>query len=175
MTVDKQNINKYPLHLGSFDFAGKGPGTYSGGVVKLYGNVEEDLLDSAESFLKAADRCLNNCKIENNIEILTVPGTVCASFACELFLKYILHKENCEVAAVHKLNDLFLKCSIESQDLLTKRKPDLLEILERNSRQFVEARYHHENNEFSFRQQELLQTAEFFSRFVRERYAEKST
>lgn len=169
----QQNRTRKIIHLGTFDFAGKGPGTYSGGVVKLYGKQKEDLLDSAESFLKAANRCLNGCKIEAGVEMLTVPGTVCASFSCELFLKYILLKENGEVATGHKLLDLFKKCSTEVQTSLTERKSDIIDILERNSKQFVEARYHHENNGFSFRQQELLQTAELLSRFVKEKYADK--
>ncbi len=169
----EQNGPRKIIHLGSFDFAGKGAGTYSGGVVKLYGKPEEDLLASAESFLKAADRCLSSCKVEAGIEMLTVPGTVCASFSCELFLKYILLKENGEAATGHKLLDLFQKCSAEVQAILIRRRSDILEILERNNSHFVDARYHHENNGFSFRQQELLQTAEIFSKFVRERYSEK--
>jgi HEPN domain-containing protein len=168
-----QNEPQKIIHLGSFDFAGKGPGTYSGGVVKLYGKPEEDLLDSAESFLRAADRCLNSCKVEAGVEMLTVPGTVCASFSCELFLKYILLRENSEATTGHKLLDLFQKCSTGVQTSLRERKPDILEILERNNSHFVEARYHYENNGFSFRQQELLQTAEILSRFVRENYLDK--
>lgn len=169
----KQNEPRKIIHLGSFDFAGKGAGTYSGGVVKLYGKPEEDLLDSAKSFLKAADRCLNSCKVEAGVEMLTVPGTVCASFSCELFLKYILLMENGEAATGHKLLDLFQKCSAAMQTSLSRRKPDILEILERNNSHFVDARYHHENNGFSFRQQELLQTAEILYKFVREKYLDK--
>ena len=59
MTDEKniqQNQTQKIIHLGSFDFSGKEAGAYSGGVVKLYGKPAEDLLDSAESFLKAADR-----------------------------------------------------------------------------------------------------------------------
>ena len=57
MIDDKNNPqekSKTIINLGSFDFAGKGPGTYSGGVVKLYAKPKEDLLDSAESFLSIA-------------------------------------------------------------------------------------------------------------------------
>ena len=173
MSDDKNNSrekSKTFIHLGSFDFSGKGPGTYWGGVGKLYANPKEDLLDSAESFLKAADRCLNSCKVEECTEMLTVPGAVCASFSCELFLKYILLIEKTEEARGHGLADLFRKCSREVQSALTELKANILEILERNNTQFVEARYHHEKNSISFRQQELLQTAELLSRFVKERY-----
>ena len=172
--TDEKNSNKEKsktfIHLGSFDFSGKGPGTYSGGVVKLYSNPKEDLLASAESFLKAADRCLNGCKVEEGIEELIIPGTVCASFSCELFLKYILIVENDEEVRGHRLADLFRKCSKEVQTALTELRTDILEILERNNEQFVEARYHHEEDIISFRQHELLQTAELLARFVAERY-----
>ena len=161
--------------MGSFDLSGKGPGSYAGGVVKLLAKPEKDLLDSAKSFLKAADRCLNSCKEENDIEILTVPGAVCASFSCELFLKYILFIENGEEARGHRLADLFRKCHNEVQLGLTALKTDIIEILERNSTQFVEARYHHEKNSISFRQQELLQTAELLLKFVSERYPSENS
>jgi HEPN domain-containing protein len=171
----ENNTPKKIVSLGYFDFAGKGPGTYSCGVVKLNGNREKDLLDSAESFLKAADRCLNGLKIETGIEILTNPGTVCAALSCELFLKYILIKEKGKAVTGHKLDVLFKKCNTELQALLIERKPEILEILERNREQFLDARYHHENNEFSFREQEVFQTAEFFSKFVREKYSDNGT
>ena len=158
------------IHLGTFDFPGKSAGTYSFSLVKLYADSKRDLLDSAESFLKAADRCLNGCKVEEGIEQLIVPGTVCASFSCELFLKYILLIENGKKAKGHRLADLFRECSEDVRTELTELRTDILEILERNNKQFVEARYHHEVDSISFRQQELLQTAELLSKFVAKRY-----
>jgi HEPN domain-containing protein len=170
---DPQEDSKFFINLGSFDFSGKGPGTYSGGVVKLYADPKEDLLDSAESFLKAADRCLNGCKVEEGIEMLTVPGTVCASFACELFLKYILLIETGENVSGHGLAELFKKCSKETQFALTEYKRDIPEIFERNNKQFIAARYHHEKDSISFRQQELLQAGEKLSKFIAEKYPSK--
>jgi len=70
----------------------------------------------------------------------------------------------------HRLANLFKKCSKEIQFALIERKTNILEIFERNNEQFVEARYHHEKESISFRQQELLQTAELLSRFVAEKY-----
>jgi len=96
------------IHLGTFKFSGESEGTYSLGVAKLYPDLKKDLLDSAESFLKAADRCLNSCKVEEGIEQLTTPGAVCASFSCELFLKYILLIENGKNAVGHDLANLFV-------------------------------------------------------------------
>jgi HEPN domain-containing protein len=176
MNEDKkipQESNNVIAHFGTFDFTGKGPGTYCGGVVKFRANPKRDLLDSASSFLKAADRCLNGCKVEEGTEMLTVPGAVCASFSCELFLKYILLVENGEEVRGHDLADLFKKCSKEIQTALTERNTSILTILERNNTQFVEARYHHEKESISFCQQELLQAAELLSRFVAERYPNK--
>jgi HEPN domain-containing protein len=172
MTENKGKIekNKNIIHLGSFDFSGKGPGTYSSGVVKLYSKPKEDLLASAESFLKAADRCLNGSKVEEGVDELIIPGTVCASFACELFLKYILLVEKNEKIKVHYLADLFRKCSKETQNALIELRSDILDIFERNNTHFVEARYHHEENVFSFRQQELLQVAEVLSKYITEGY-----
>lgn len=90
MCEDNQEKKAKIIHLGSFDSSGKTPGSYIGGVAKLFRDPKNDLLDSAKSFLKAADRCLNSCKVEAGTEILMVPGAVCAAFSCELFLKYIL-------------------------------------------------------------------------------------
>ena len=173
MSNDENNLKDKSnniIHLGSFDFAGKGSGSFLGGVVKLYADHKEDLLDSAKSFLKAADRCLNSCKVEDGVEILIVPGAVCASFACELFLKYIIIAESGEKAKGHHLAELFRKCSNDTQLALTELRTDIIEILERNDTQFVEARYQHEKNCISFRQQELVQTAELLSKFITERY-----
>ncbi len=170
-----QEDNKVIAHFGTFNLAGKGSGTFCGGVVKLQADLQNDLLDSATSFLKAANRCLNGCKVEEGIEILTVPGTVCASLSCELFLKYILLVETGKEVKGHLLVDLFNKCSKEIQTALIERNKSILTIFERNNAQFVDARYHHEKNIFSFCQPELLQTAELLSQYVTERYSKKDT
>ena len=175
MNEDKKNpqeSNNVIAHFGTFNIAG--PGTYCGGVIKLRANPKRDLLDSATSFLKAADRCLNGSKVEEGIEMLTVPGAVCASFSCELFLKYILLVENGEEVRGHNLADLFKKCSKEIQTALIQRNTSILTIFERNNTQFVEARYHHEKETISFCQQELLQAAELLSKYVAERYPQSN-
>ena len=165
-----QNTNLKVLPFGTFDFGGKGPGTYLGGSIKISSDQEEDLLASAESFLKAADRCLNSCKDSPGIEILTVPGAVCASLSCELFLKYIILIETGKNFKKHELIHLFRLCSAEVRDALTKRRSDIHAIFESNNTYFVDARYHHEESQFCFRQQELLQTAELLSGFVRDEF-----
>ncbi len=173
--MEQPKGNSKPIiHFGTFDLAGKGPGTYAIGVAKLYKNPKNDIWDSANSFLKAADRCLNSCKVEDCTEILFFPGAVCAAFSCELFLKYIIFIENGEEVKGHHLSDLFLKCSQKVQSALTELRTDILEIFERNNNQFVDARYHHERNSISSRHQELLQAAEILSRFVAERYSNET-
>jgi len=162
------------IHLGTFNLGGKGPGSFVGGVAKLRAEPERDLLSEADSFLKAADRCLNSCKDEDGIEMLTVPGAVCAALSCELFLKYVVLKERGIQAKGHKLDELFLEWSAEARAALVDRRADIREVFERNKEQFVGARYHHERDQFSFRQQELLQAAELLSVFVHERFHDET-
>lgn len=177
MTKGKKDDSRKPpetiIHLGTVNLGGKGPGSYVAGVVKLRNEPKEDLLASAESFRKAADRCLNGSKIEPGIEMLTVPGAVCAAFATELYLKYVhLVETGNSPPRGHKLSQLFAGLNSEIQGTLSKLKPDIADVLKRNDEQFTEARYHHEIEQFSFRETELLQLAECFSKFVRERYNE---
>ncbi len=153
------------IHLGTFTI--KGPGTFIGGVVKLRSDPEADLLDAAESFLKAADRCLNGSRDVPGVEMLTVPGTMCAAFACELYLKYMHLKESGESPHGHDLAVLFNKLNEPVRAGLVARRPDIAEVFERNRGQFVDVRYHHEKETVSFRQQELLQLAESLSVHVR--------
>jgi HEPN domain-containing protein len=159
---------KFIIHLGTTVLSGSG--FISGGVVKLRRDKKQDLLGSAKDFLKAADRCLNGCKLQKGVEMLIVPGAVCASFACELFIKYIILVDKGEYVYGHPLYDLFKKCGKEIQSALIARRPNIVEIFERNNTQFVDVRYHHEEEIVSFRHQELLQTAELLSKFIEERY-----
>lgn len=159
------------IHLGTFNFAGKGPGTFSGGVVKLWNEPEKDLLQNADGFLKAADRCLNGSKVEPGIEMLTVPGTVCAALACELYLKYCHFKESGKFQRGHDLLDLFNGLSEAVRVHLRTSRPDLEEVLGRNRSHFEEARYHHEAGQMSFRQQELLQLGEQLAACIKQKYS----
>jgi len=68
-----------------------------------------------------------------------IPGTVCASFSCELFLKYILLIETGQEVTGHGLADLYRKCNAEVQDTLINLRTDIPEIFGRNNKQFVEA------------------------------------
>ena len=106
--------------------------------------------------------------------MLTTPGTVCAALSCELFLKYVVLKERGVEMRGHKLDELFLEWSAEAQTALINRRADIREVFERNKEQFIGARYHHERDQFSFRQQELLQAAETLSVFVHERFCDET-
>jgi hypothetical protein len=170
---NNQNLPPGTIHLGTFNLSGKGPGTFAGGVVKLWNEPVRDLFHNALSFQKAAARCLNDCKVEPGIEMLTIPGTVCAAFACELFLKFIHLLESGAHPTGHDLFNLFDGLSEPVRASLVERRPDIEEVLERNRSHFLDARYHHEVDLFSFRQQELLQLADSLSMCIQDRYKDK--
>jgi HEPN domain-containing protein len=100
--------------------------------------------------------------------MLTVPGAVCAALACELYLKFMRLTECGESPNGHDLTTLFNSLSESIRDRLVERRPDIEDVLRRNRSHFSDARYHHEVDVFSFRQQELLQLAETLSTCVRD-------
>ncbi|NTU49837.1 MAG: hypothetical protein HGA87_02920 [Desulfobulbaceae bacterium] len=156
------------VHLGTFDFSGKSPGTYAPQACKLYGDYSKDLLDSADSFLLASRRCLNDCKVEPGVEMLLVPGIVCGAFSCELFLKYIIFRECGEYARGHNLADLYHGCSNQTVALIELQFPDIEQLLARNADQFVVTRYSHEAQLVSFRHGEIMQLAQALSKLAHE-------
>lgn len=164
---------RHSISLGTFEV--RGTGEFSGGVVKLWNDPAKDLLEAATNFLSAADRCLNGNRIESGVTILTVPGAVCAAFSCELYLKYIVFMETGKHIRGHKLELLFKECSDRSQQSLIERRNDIFEVIQRNSDHFVKARYAHEEDIFSFRQQELLQIAETLSGYVKDHFEGKAS
>jgi len=120
------------IHLGTFTASGSGK--FVAGVAKLWSGPEVDLLDAADSFCKAADRCLASCKVETGVEMLTVPGAVCAAFACELYLKYIHLKESGRHPRGHDLHGLFTRLSESVRAALVECRADVEEVLHRNRR-----------------------------------------
>ena len=161
------------IHVGTVNLSGKRPGTFASGVVKLWNDPVRDLFHNALSFRKAAARCLNDSKVEPGIEMLTVPGAVCAALACELFLKFIHLVESGAHPTGHDLFGLFNGLSQPIRTSLVDQRPDIEDVLQRNRSHFLEARYHHEVEQFSFRQQELLQLADSLSACVQDRYRDK--
>lgn len=160
------------IHLGMMRAGDKGPGTYIGGVFKLRGDLGQDLRSAALDFVKAADRCLNANKEEAGVELLTVPGVVCAAFACELLLKFVLLRETSQHPRGHHLETLFRKCSEDFRLVMEQRLPGISELFVRNSTQFVDGRYHFEQPQFSFRQAELLLAAKSLTECVAARFPE---
>jgi HEPN domain-containing protein len=156
------------IHLGTFTAVG--PGQFVSGVLKLSNDPEADLLNTANSFRMAADRCLTSCKVMPGVEMLTVPGAVCAALASELYLKLIHLKESGHSSHGHDLVELFTSLGESTRAALVEIRSDIEEVLERNRSHFTGARYHHEVAQFSFRQQELLQLAESLSAWVQARY-----
>lgn len=144
-------------------FTAVGPGRFVSRVVKLSNDPEAGLLDTANSFRMVADRCLTSCKFMSGVEMLTVPGAVCAALACELYLKFIHLKESGHSPHGHDLVELFTSLDESARVALAGLRPEIEEVFERNRSHFTGARYHHEAVQFSFRQQELLQLAESLS------------
>ena len=132
-----------------------------------------DIINNAESFYYAAQRCLEPRIInENSFQILMTPAIVNASFAAELYLKSLLIKSN-RVQKGHDLKILFDALKNEHKDIIRQKfnsvhksfvsdvnnsnltEDDLNifnekfnksfdEILEYQSKSFVEWRYLHE-------------------------------
>lgn len=163
-----------PTILGMMRIGDKGPGSYIGGVFKLRGDLDKDLRSTALEFMKAADRCLNGNKEEEGVELLTVPGAVCAAFACELLLKLVLLRETGQHPRGHQLEILFGKCSEDFRLVMEQKLPGISELFVRNSTQFVDGRYHFEQHQFSFRQAELLLAAQLLTECAAERFPERS-
>lgn len=152
------------IHLGML--RAEGPGTFVSGVFKLRGDPAKDLLESANDFTEAADRCLTAHRVEQGVSQLVVPGTVCAAFACELFLKYIVLRETGQHPRGHDLAELLGQLKELTRNSLSAQHPDVAEVLGRNADHFRDGRYHFELAQFSFRQAELLQTAKDLREFV---------
>jgi HEPN domain-containing protein len=175
MSDDQPEPPKPPtIHLGMMSAGDKGPGSYIGGAFKLRGDLDQDLRSAALDFMKAADRCLNGNKEEAGVELLTVPGAVCAALACELLLKFVLLRETGQNPRGHQLEILFGKCSEGFRLVMDQRLPGISELFVRNSTQFVDGRYHFERPQFSFRQAELLLAAKLLTECVAERFPERS-
>ncbi len=160
------NEDKKIISFGTTDLSGKGPGSYSGGVVKLNKDYSADVLSSAKQFNAAAKICLNDNKIEEGKTIQLVPGVVCAAFSCELSLKWLIHRANGSEEKGHLLNVLYDKLRDDDKAGIQKFSTDFKSFLDRNKKLFVEARYHHEEYLFAFREQEILKFSEYLLNYI---------
>lgn len=156
--------------FGTTNLAGKGPGSYSGGTIKLRSDFEKDILSSSDEFLLAAERSLNNGKIEDCIRILLAPGVVCAAFSCELSFKYLIFKASGKEAKGHKLDALFQQLDTKDQNEVSSFRDNFSQFISENNKLFVRARYHHENGLFAFKEQEILEFATFMNRIINDKH-----
>lgn len=157
---------KIILSFGTTDFSGKGPGSYSGGVIKLWKDYSADVLSSARQFQTAAKICLNDNKIEEGKTIQLVPGVVCAAFACELALKWLIHRASGTEAKGHCLDKLYEKLGDDAKANIRNFTNDFDQFIDRNKNLFVEARYHHEESVFAFREQEIIGFAHYLIAYI---------
>ena len=158
------------IHLGTVAAGASGDGAYVGGVLKIRGTPAEDCYDTALEFLGAAQRCLNGNKITDGIPLLVVPGAVCATFACEMFLKYLVLRTGAKPQKWHNLLALFQDLSADTQNAITASIPSAVEVLTRNSLLFVEGRYHFEQPQFAFRHAEMLMLATALHKFCSDKF-----
>lgn len=158
--------NNIIVHFGTTDLSGKGPGSHSGGVVKLGENYSADVLTSAKQFNATAKICLNNNKIEDDKPIYLVPGVVCAVFACELALKWLIFRSTGSGAWGHHLDELYGKLGAKDKEYIRLFTQEFDKFMSRNRNLFREARYHHEVSIFAFREQEILQFSDYLLSYI---------
>lgn len=163
--------DKIILDFGATDLADKGPGQYSGGTIKIQKDYATDTLSSARQFLEVARTCLNDNKIEKGQRsIQLVPGVVCAAFSCELSMKWLIHRHTGSEVKGHLLDELFENLAELDQNNLKKMISNFNEFVIRNRKMFIDARYHHEQNMFSFREQEILYFANQLISYIESQY-----
>jgi len=108
------------------------------------------LINNARAFKKSADRSLEEKPLPNGqIEFLVVPAVVNLAFSIELYLKFLLVKNNIS-ARSHDLSELFNNLdSITQQKIINSTSYDENEfksLLSKHKKAFIEWRYLHEVN-----------------------------
>jgi len=110
----------------------------------------------ATSFLKAASRCAEQRKIdENTIEWLMVPENVCLAFSIELNIKALVCLEGHTPADVHNFEKLFKQLNGKTQNAIIMESgydkglflKGLAEIA--NTFEFLRYVYEHQDGSFS--------------------------
>ena len=127
----------------------------------------------ATSFFKAASRCAEQRKIdENTIEWLMVPENVCLAFSIELNIKALIYLEGHIPTDIHNLEKLFKQLNGKTQNAIIKESgldkdlfiKDLTEIA--NTFEFWRYVYEHQNSSFSINMQMLKSTAKILENKV---------
>ena len=114
--------------------------------------VELQLLrNNASAFKKSAERSLEQRPFPNGqIEFFIVPAVVNLAFSIELYLKFLLAKNETPDSTDHNLSKLFdlLDSTIQQEiiDLTDYDKDEFESLLSKHTEAFVEWRYIHERN-----------------------------
>jgi len=114
--------------------------------------VELQLLrNNASAFKKSAERSLEQRPSPNGqIEFFIVPAVVNLAFSIELYLKFLLAKNETPDSTDHNLSKLFdlLDSTIQQEiiDLADYDKDEFELLLSKHTEAFVEWRYIHERN-----------------------------
>lgn len=118
------------------------------------------ILKQADSFFEAFDGCMEMKDIRDSGpgweigRIAMTPAIVCAAFASELYLKYLVGKDNTKYT--HKIKDLFEMLDKEVQreiegavndDMRSVKLPNFEDILPLVSNVFVDWRYLYEQDD----------------------------
>jgi len=114
------------------------------------------------SFMNNTQECLHYANafynVVSNIDLkdikMHIPFAVNVAFACELYIKYIMQKENGQYEKEHCIHELFLKLAPSTQSFIEnnykqKCKIDLLTTLKEEGKNFVNWRYAFENTDIS--------------------------
>ena len=121
---------------------------------------------SAKQFNAIAKICLNNNRIEDDKPIYIVPGVVCAAFACELALKWLIFRSSGTEVRGHYLDKLYAMLGAKDKDKIRLFTQEFDQFMSRNMNLFIEARYHHEVSIFAFREQEILQFSDYLLSYI---------
>lgn len=105
----------------------------------------KQILNTANSFLSAADRCFEPRPLgPGKFEMPIVPAVVCTAFAIELYLKTLITLES-GTAKGHDLSTLYARLSKNAKDALAKNpsmnETELKKKIEEVAAVFVEWRY----------------------------------
>ena len=109
------------------------------------------LRNNASAFKKSAERSLEQRPSPNGqIEFFIVPAVVNLAFSIELYLKFLLAKNETPDSTDHNLSKLFdlLDSTIQQEiiDLTDYDKDEFKSLLRKHAKAFVEWRYMHERN-----------------------------
>lgn len=88
----------------------------------MRGNIDRvEMYRVGCGFSECADFCLKEERPSSQIMLCITPAVVNAAFACEVFLKLLLHDAGVKIRKSHRLEDLFNRLPDDIQKELTMR------------------------------------------------------